>query len=242
MNSVAHSALPDGDGVAPWPSPVPRPRSVTALVVLTLVSCVAINGVSVMRYVRNRYHQPKTVTIYDLNREFGSRHPIDEAPALVPSLERPKYDLTLIQKCALLRLSWQHAHQIASRWLVERGHCPRPKAPDFAALTLLGLAERKSNSRLHKLSMAGLRSVGAIGSEVIRAYAIHDSWITSGEWIYAKVHCTCGWSASVRKGNFTQLNAMRAFSQHAANMRANKDTIDVLRAGLGSSPKQSEIA
>lgn len=124
------------------------------------------------------------------------------------------------QKLALLQMSSRISHQAIWREMRTKFEAPPFTLSTFRQLADLGVAEKLEGQKYHSLNLEGSRLCDLIGRALVKEHNIHTPWIGGNDGAYTSVHCTCLWSASIRRGVHTQANAMRAFGTHFNTVNA----------------------
>jgi hypothetical protein len=157
------------------------------------------------------------------------KHPFPQARSVAAPAMAPEYklaaeseidQLSTQQKLALLQMSRRISHQAIWRAMRQKFDAPPFTLGTFRQLRDLGLAELLDGQKYHSLTMEGARLCDLIGRQLVAEHHIHSPWLGGNSGANASLYCTCGWSASLRRGDHMQLKAARAFSTHLRTIEA----------------------
>ncbi len=140
--------------------------------------------------------------------------PLPERMQIAPRVEyQPPAEaniepLSTQQKLALLQMSRRISHQAIWRAMKEKYEAAPFDRSAFRQLRELKLAELLDGQKYHSLTTSGARICDLIGRQLVRDHKIHTPWIGGNVGASTSLHCTCGWSCGLRRGDNMQLKAI----------------------------------
>lgn len=135
------------------------------------------------------------------------------APQPVPVVEKPKPQLSVGDKLALLTLRRSDAATAIGRALMAKGAF-RPDIRNFRRLIGHGYARKNEDNRFHSITPAGACEADKIVRSLAEPLGVHVQTSDVRGWD-AMARCCCGWSASVQRGIYAGRNLARAFARHS---------------------------
>ena len=166
-------------------------------------------------------------------------HPFPERAPLAPAIKYKPADeatvapLDLPQKLALLQMSRRHSNQAIWFEIKKTYEAPPFTLATFRALRELKLCELLPGQRFHSLTTSGAQCADLIGRQLQRQHDIHAAWLGGHEGPLTTLHCTCGWSCGLRRGDGMQLKAARSMTTHLRTVEA-MDGLKTMLAPLKS--------
>ena len=162
-------------------------------------------------------------------------HPLQPAPTLLraPIEYRPADETTIApldrpQKLTLLRLSNRHSNRILWHDLRKTYGESQFTISVLLSLRELKLCELLPGQKYHSLTMSGAQCADLIGRQLQKQHDIHVAWIGGGGGVLTTLHCICGWSCGLRRGDRMQLKAAGAMSTHLNTLARMKELKSVL--------------
>lgn len=151
------------------------------------------------------------------------------APVVPGEVEVPAQpELSLNLQVALLSISSRP--RARALWLSKiKGlpGFPKPMLSDYQQLAGLALATRPTTGRWHCATAEGENRAETIALSIAHERGLHASWVNDSGYAWWTMHCVCGWSCGLRKG---QDSSALAFSRHLSHVRVTAGMADLAKA------------